>query len=172
MLKSALARADSTVVEVPHMLPEPAEDGTLEIVVPDEVPADDSETTAPVAKAPTSDPLRLYVRQIGDGPLLTREEERELARRKDQGDEQAKRKLIESNLRLVMSITRNYTKAGVPLLDLLDDGLGLDGVDILEGLDQLEPGLGGACGLGFVGRIREWLLLDHEPGYRPPPPRP
>src|SRR3712207_1942435 len=74
----------------------------------------------------TQDPLKLYVRQIGDGPLLTREEERELARRKDEGDEAAKRKLIESNLRLVMSITRNYTKAGVPLLDLIQEGnLGL-----------------------------------------------
>ncbi|HUJ56211.1 MAG TPA: sigma-70 family RNA polymerase sigma factor [Gaiellaceae bacterium] len=73
-----------------------------------------------------ADPLRLYVRQIGGGPLLTREEERELARRKDAGDEAAKRRLIESNLRLVMSITRNYTKAGVPLLDLIQEGnLGL-----------------------------------------------
>jgi RNA polymerase primary sigma factor len=72
------------------------------------------------------DPLKLYVRSIGGGPLLTRGEERELARRKDAGDEAAKRKLIESNLRLVMSITRNYTKAGVPLLDLIQEGnLGL-----------------------------------------------
>jgi RNA polymerase primary sigma factor len=76
--------------------------------------------------AQTQDPLKLYVRQIGDGPLLTREEERELARRKDEGDEAAKRRLIESNLRLVMSITRNYTRAGVPLLDLIQEGnLGL-----------------------------------------------
>ena len=72
------------------------------------------------------DPLRLYVRQIGNGALLTREEERELARRKDAGDEAAKRQLIESNLRLVMAITRNYTKADVPLLDLIQEGnLGL-----------------------------------------------
>jgi RNA polymerase primary sigma factor len=78
------------------------------------------------AEARADDPLKLYVRSIGGGPLLTREEERDLARRKDAGDEDAKRRLIESNLRLVMSITRNYTKAGVPLLDLIQEGnLGL-----------------------------------------------
>jgi len=72
------------------------------------------------------DPLKLYVRQIGDGPLLTTAEERELARRKDEGDEVAKRQLVECNLRLVMSITRNYSNAGVPLLDLIQEGnLGL-----------------------------------------------
>jgi RNA polymerase primary sigma factor len=74
----------------------------------------------------TADPLKLYVRQLGDGRLLTAAEERELARRKDLGDEGAKRRLIESNLRLVMSITRHYTRAEVPLLDLIQEGnLGL-----------------------------------------------
>ncbi|HZD86790.1 MAG TPA: sigma-70 family RNA polymerase sigma factor [Gaiellaceae bacterium] len=95
-----------------------ADDTTLQLVAEPE----QSEADARVV----SDPLRLYVRQIGGGPLLTREEERDLARRKDAGDEAAKRRLIEANLRLVMSITRNYTKAGVPLLDLIQEGnLGL-----------------------------------------------
>jgi RNA polymerase primary sigma factor len=74
----------------------------------------------------TQDPLMLYVRAIGDGRLLNAAEERELARLKDEGDEGARRKLIESNLRLVMSITRNYRRADVPLLDLIQEGnLGL-----------------------------------------------
>jgi len=92
----------------------------------DDQPAETARSLAARAEATTQDPLRLYVRQVGGGPLLTRAEERELARRKDAGDEAAKRRLIEANLRLVMSITRNYTKSGVPLLDLIQEGnLGL-----------------------------------------------
>jgi RNA polymerase primary sigma factor len=91
--------------------------------------ADETEKAEPKQArdgTPLHDPLKLYIRAIGDGRLLTREEERELARRKDEGDPAAKAKLIESNLRLVMSVTRNYTKAGVPLLDLIQEGnLGL-----------------------------------------------
>jgi RNA polymerase primary sigma factor len=107
--------ADTKVVEIPHPVPEPVEEA-----------APEREENARATQTSTSDPLRLYVRQIGDGPLLTREEERDLARRKDAGDAVAKRKLLEANLRLVLSITRHYTRAGVPLLDLIQEGnLGL-----------------------------------------------
>ncbi len=96
--------------------------GDVARLLADEEPKEATEPTDPQV----ADPLKLYVRQIGDGPLLTPAQERELARRKDEGDDAAKRRLIESNLRLVMSITRNYTKAGVPLLDLIQEGnLGL-----------------------------------------------
>jgi RNA polymerase primary sigma factor len=112
---------------LPEALPAPnAPEPRLEVVpAPAEVDEVDKVETEPT-EPQTADPLKLYVRQIGDGPLLTPAQERELARLKDLGDEAAKRKLIESNLRLVMSITRNYTKAGVPLLDLIQEGnLGL-----------------------------------------------
>jgi RNA polymerase primary sigma factor len=105
-----------------ELVPEPALDADAEAEEDEDAEESDGGFGAPA----TQDPLKLYVRQIGDGPLLTPAEERELARRKDAGDEAAKRKLIESNLRLVMSITRNYVNSGVPLLDLIQEGnLGL-----------------------------------------------
>ena len=117
-------------------MPGAEEETKLELVpetaVPDaqvdapEAEEDEDDKAERQAGATTQDPLKLYVRQIGDGPLLTPAEERELARRKDEGDEAAKRRLIECNLRLVMSITRNYVNSGVPLLDLIQEGnLGL-----------------------------------------------
>jgi RNA polymerase primary sigma factor len=149
VLKAAPGRADTWTVMEPRPLPDlsaydsASAEPRLELLadveeadVEDEEPAeetvsatdndDDDEPVGPAKAEPTQDPLKLYVRAIGDGPLLTAAEERELARRKDAGDEEAKKRLIESNLRLVMSITRNYTKAGVPLLDLIQEGnLGL-----------------------------------------------
>jgi len=77
-------------------------------------------------KSSTSDPVRLYLRQIGKVKLLTAGQEVSLAKRIERGDMEAKRKLTEANLRLVVSIARRYPGRGLSLLDLIQEGnLGL-----------------------------------------------
>lgn len=72
------------------------------------------------------DPVRMYLKEIGKVPLLTAEEEVELAKRMESGDEMAKRKLAEANLRLVVSIAKRYVGRGMLFLDLIQEGnLGL-----------------------------------------------
>ena len=74
----------------------------------------------------SSDPTRLYLSEIGVSPLLTASEEVKFARRIRQGDESARHRMIESNLRLVVKIARRYINRGLPLLDLIAEGnLGL-----------------------------------------------
>jgi RNA polymerase primary sigma factor len=70
----------------------------------------------------SSDPLRLYLAQMGQYPLLSKEEELELAKRIAQGDQEAKDKLINSNLRLVVSIAKHYANNNIPLADLIQEG--------------------------------------------------
>ena len=69
-----------------------------------------------------SDPVRMYLKEIGRVPLLSAEEEVELAKRIEQGDEEAKRRLAEANLRLVVSIARRYAGRGMQFLDLIQEG--------------------------------------------------
>jgi RNA polymerase nonessential primary-like sigma factor len=72
------------------------------------------------------DPTRLYLSEIGISPLLTADEEKYFARRALRGDEAARQRMIESNLRLVVKIARHYLNRGLPLLDLIEEGnLGL-----------------------------------------------
>lgn len=72
------------------------------------------------------DPVRMYLKEIGKVPLLTGEEEIELAKRMEEGDEWAKQKLCEANLRLVVSIAKRYVGRGMLFLDLIQEGnLGL-----------------------------------------------
>ena len=74
----------------------------------------------------TDDPVRMYLKEIGKVPLLTAEEEQDLAKRMTEGDEEARKKLTEANLRLVVSIAKRYVGRGMLFLDLIQEGnLGL-----------------------------------------------
>ena len=85
----------------------------------------DLESTLPKT-VPVDDPVRMYLKEIGKVPLLTGEEEVELAQRMEEGDEEAKQKLCEANLRLVVSIAKRYVGRGMLFLDLIQEGnLGL-----------------------------------------------
>lgn len=70
----------------------------------------------------TEDPVRMYLKEIGNVPLLSTEEEVALAKRVEAGEEEAKRSLTEANLRLVVSIAKKYVGRGMPFLDLIQEG--------------------------------------------------
>lgn len=80
----------------------------------------EKDTAIPVPK--DEDDIRQYLREIREIPRLTPEEERELARRCAQGDEEAIRKMVNANLRLVVSVAKEYSGRGVPLMDLIQEG--------------------------------------------------
>ena len=76
--------------------------------------------------ASLDDSVKMYLKEIGSIPLLTKEQELSLAKKVSEGDELAKQKLVESNLRLVVSVARKYLRKGMPMLDLIQEGtLGL-----------------------------------------------
>src|SRR3954454_7457663 len=84
----------------------------------------DEKTVAPrVVIEGTTDSLQLFLQEVGRYPLLTKLEEIQLAKRVEQGDMIAKRRMIESNLRLVVSIAKNYRGQGLGFLDLIQEGI-------------------------------------------------
>ncbi|WP_419177834.1 RNA polymerase sigma factor RpoD [Pelosinus fermentans] len=102
-----------------HDEPDVAE---VEEVTPEEV---DIDLTIPEGIS-IDDPVRMYLKEIGRVPLLTADEEIKLAQRMEEGDEEAKRRLAEANLRLVVSIAKRYVGRGMLFLDLIQEGnLGL-----------------------------------------------
>ena len=82
----------------------------------------------------TEDPVRMYLKEIGTVPLLTTEEELTLAKRKAEGDEYAKERLIEANLRLVVSIAKRYTGRGMSFLDLVQEG----NLGLIKGVEKFD----------------------------------
>ena len=101
------------------------EDEDEDGVIIDENGEIDVEKTVPKGIA-VDDPVRMYLKEIGKVPLLSAEEEKELAMRMEQGDQEAKNRLCEANLRLVVSIAKRYVGRGMLFLDLIQEGnLGL-----------------------------------------------
>lgn len=103
---------DSEFTEDPDAIIDEANEMDLEASLPKGVTVDD--------------PVRMYLKEIGKVPLLTADEERDLAERMERGDEEAKKRLCEANLRLVVSIAKRYVGRGMLFLDLIQEGnLGL-----------------------------------------------
>jgi RNA polymerase primary sigma factor len=82
--------------------------------------------------------LRLYLEQVKKHPLLSPEEERILAERIAQGDEEARRKMIESNLRLVVNLAKKYVGQGLSLMDLIEEG----NIGLIKAVEKFDPAKG------------------------------
>jgi len=91
-----------------------------------------------VTASQSHDPTRLYLNEIGASPLLTAEEEIKYARLAQQGDEAARKRMIESNLRLVVKIARRYMNRGLAFLDLIEEG----NLGLIRAVEKFDPELG------------------------------
>ena len=101
------------------------DDDEVVLTEEDEVDVENIDLSVPDGVS-IEDPVRMYLKEIGKVPLLSAEEEIELAKRMEEGDEEAKKKLAEANLRLVVSIAKRYVGRGMLFLDLIQEGnLGL-----------------------------------------------
>lgn len=85
-----------------------------------------------------TDPIKAYLKDIRPIPLLTAEEEIELAKRIQKGDKKARDKMIRANLRLVISIAKRYTNLGVPLADLIEEG----NIGLMKSVEKFDPDRG------------------------------
>ncbi len=83
--------------------------------------------------------IKIYLREIGKTPLLTREEEVELADRIKKGDKEARAHMIKANLRLVVKIAQDYANYGLPLLDLISEG----NIGLMKAVERFDPSKGG-----------------------------
>ena len=106
---------------------EDVDDPDVDAVMAEHPDAKEIDLEATISKnIAVDDPVRMYLKEIGKVPLLTAQEEIELAKRMEEGDEYAKQKLCEANLRLVVSIAKKYVGRGMLFLDLIQEGnLGL-----------------------------------------------
>ncbi len=108
------------------------------VVAAETKPAETLPAEIPLAESRHTDALQLYLREIGQVKLLTREEELSLARRIKRGDKRAREHMIKANLRLVVKIARDYEGIGLPLLDLINEG----NIGLMKGVERFNPNKG------------------------------
>ncbi len=89
----------------------------------------------PVGQFESADATQLYLQEIGHAPLLSAEEEQQLGRALQLGDQAARKRMIESNLRLVVKIARRYLHRGLPLLDLVEEG----NLGLIHAVEKFDP---------------------------------
>ena len=116
-----LLENDVDITEDPDVIMDEAEEIDLEASIPKGIAVDD--------------PVRMYLKEIGKVPLLTAEQEADLARAAQAGDEQARRALSEANLRLVVSVAKRYVGRGLPFLDLIQEG----NLGLMKAAEKFEP---------------------------------
>ncbi|MCI6646503.1 MAG: RNA polymerase sigma factor RpoD [Oscillospiraceae bacterium] len=121
---------DNTLVPLEDLAPDIEDLESIEEITEEDI----ADTEAMVDTFSTDDPVRMYLKEIGKIPLLTPEEETDLAMRMADGDEEAKRRMAEANLRLVVSIAKRYVGRGLLFLDLIQEG----NLGLLKAVDKFD----------------------------------
>ena len=114
---------------------EPQEPGRADLNAEEELTDEDLEITADNVDQFADDSVKMYLREIGKIPLLTAEEELELAQKAAKGNKKAKDKMVEANMRLVVSIAKRYSGRGLDFLDLIQEG----NTGLLRAVEKFDP---------------------------------
>ncbi|MBR6985998.1 MAG: RNA polymerase sigma factor RpoD [Ruminococcus sp.] len=129
--------------------------------------ADDLEKSLSTEGIAIDDPVKLYLKDIGNYPLLSAEEEAELAQRAADGDREAKKRLEEANLRLVVSIAKKYVGRGMQFLDLIQEG----NIGLIRAVDKFDYSKGFKLSTYATWWIRQAItraIADHSRNIRLP----
>lgn len=122
---------DTLIVDDTLLLDDDIDDGFIKETEEEDIDIDAIDLLEGIG---TEDPVRMYLKEIGTVPLLSAEEELRLAKKKAEGDEFAKERLIEANLRLVVSIAKRYTGRGMSFLDLVQEG----NLGLIKGVEKFD----------------------------------
>ena len=130
-----MSSKDEDIIDIKGLSGDFAEPESHDIEDEEELSDEELAITAENVDAFADDSVRLYLREIGKIPLLTPEEEADLAQRIVKGDKKAKDKMVESNMRLVVSIAKRYGGRGLDFLDLIQEG----NTGLLRAVDKFDP---------------------------------